>query len=546
MPVLESLAPCELGLPEKFDSFRHVQEEMVEFCLYGPGGGLVPNLPPKRFSACGAPPGCGKSLTSHAIGRLSGGKYVVLTATKSLQDQQSDDFVDGKDIVDLRGKANYPCRATHGLARTDWNCEEGSEEGDCPFAGKPGCTYFDQVQTARKGRGIVTNYACWIAQRMQSKSALESPGEPIRTLICDEAHLAGNQLASMLSTWVSNDDLHKWTEGFSRELFKRAKGEEWGRVDVAWEASLNAVLLGARQKLEQMEVEQTKSVLARDERYRKLTRMIDKLDRVVAHCEDGNWVWRQTRNGVSLECVWPGKYAEKYLWSGVRKIVLLSATLVPKALNLLRLTSNEYYFKEWPRQFPTKLSPVWWIPTSRMKHGTSMMECIKVGDRIFATYGQHKGLVHSQSYARAEQLQAACDWGRHMYLNRRGESTDMLDRFMAARTGVLVGPSYTTGTDLPDEHCRWIWIPKLPFPDKSDPLVIARGQDDKEYYAYETMQSLVQACGRGSRHEKDWCLTLVTDDNIGNFRNYARRFAPKWWRVEQWQNTNEMPPLPNS
>ena len=373
---------------------------------------------------------------------------------------------------------------------------------------------------------------------MQNPRALETSGERIGLLIADEAHLCMSALANALSVWVSNEDLHRWASQ-TRELVNYSAGKEWGRVSMPWLSALDDVITGAQVKLATIEQQYGKEEAWRTEDHRRLTRLIQGVSRVVLHGGDNNWLWRQTRNGISFDCVWPGKYAEQYLWSGADRVVLLSATLVPKAMQLLRIPATEYHFREWPRQFSKANSPVWWIPTGRLRHGSSEAElnkCVEVGDKIFAEWGAYKGLTHSQSYTRAQWLQSRCSWGRHMHINERGDATGTLERFLRADPpAVLVSPSYTTGTDLANDACRWIWIPKLPFPDRSDPLMVARMQDDEDYYNYETMQTLVQACGRGTRSESDWSTTLITDDNVGNFRNYARRFAPRWFEVSKWE-----------
>jgi Rad3-related DNA helicase len=37
----------------------------------------------------------------------------------------------------------------------------------------------------------------------------------------------------------------------------------------------------------------------------------------------------------------------------------------------------------------------------------------------------------------------------------------------------------------------------------------------------------VQAAGRGVRHAEDWCITMITDANFGQF--YRRATFPKWF-----------------
>jgi Rad3-related DNA helicase len=48
---------------------------------------------------------------------------------------------------------------------------------------------------------------------------------------------------------------------------------------------------------------------------------------------------------------------------------------------------------------------------------------------------------------------------------------------------------------------------------------------------YETMQTIVQASGRGSRHFSDHCVVMITDDAIDKLRRYAKKHAPKWYTV---------------
>ena len=86
------MTPHDLGFPETFASFRPAQEECFEHCLTSE----------KRFTAIGAPPGVGKSGIAYGLGKLFGGKTVILTATLGLQDQYKREF--GDRVVDMRGR----------------------------------------------------------------------------------------------------------------------------------------------------------------------------------------------------------------------------------------------------------------------------------------------------------------------------------------------------------------------------------------------------------------------------------------------------------
>jgi len=574
MPIptlLDNLQPSDIGLPDHFNQFRDIQREMAEFCLFGPNG-VGTTSAPRRFSACGAPPGSGKSVAAHAIGILSGKKYVILTPTRQLQDQYKDD---GFNAIDVRGKDNYTCRDSHAAGRVgfggdlcrppegdEWSCLDGAEDKDCTFAGKPGCTYFDQVEAARQSRGTVTNPMYWMSARAQNRVALEAKGEPIGLLIVDELQKVFGEVARFLGTWVSNENLHRWANKEVRALVNVTKGAEWGRVTGAWVDALEMVVLGV--KVEQSRIAEKYPNVAwvarQDADWRKWEKIAQGLDKVCSHGRDNNWLWRQTKNGIAFDCIWPGRYAERYLWSGVGQIILMSGTLRPKAMHMLNVKSTDYHFKEWPRQFPAHLSPVWWVPTGRMGRKSSEDERYKQVEllaKIGEEWGHKKGLIHTPSYKLAEWLQSMSPWGRHMLINERGEAGTMLERFKKSKPpSILVSPSYTTGADLPDSDCEWIWVPKLPYPDRSDPVVLARCEDDPDYYVYETAQTLEQECLRGSRHDKDRCTcvhpeTLIltddlrwveahtlkpTDRLLGFDEHGSGRADPRRWR---WSNVIE-------
>jgi Rad3-related DNA helicase len=481
---------------------------------------------------------------------MSGKKYVVLTATRPLQDQYMDDgFIDGVVTVDVRGRANYECRETRPLSLNEkLTCEEGADEGECAFLGKPGCRYYDTVEAAKGARGIDTNYSYWIHARSKNKAALEKKKEPIGLLICDEAHLAMNQLASFLRAWVGFEDANRYVHKELSALIRAAKGEEWGRVTGAWVDAIELLILGIA--AEQYRISgnyefNATEAYKRDGEYRRLDKVRSDLEKVAEHGRDNNWIWQETKNGVKFNCVWPGKYAERYLWSGVESVVLMSGTLRPKALHMLNIRATDYYFKEWPRQFPEHLTPTYWLKTGKMGRNAGQEElekAVKVGDQIFKEWGHLKGLAHTASYTRARWLESRCSWGRHMFINERGEASQNAQKFRKAKApAVLVSPSYTVGIDLANEQCDWIWIPKLPFPDRSDPVIIARCQDDEDYYNYETAQTLVQSSLRGSRHEKDRCTVIITDDAVNGFRKYARRHMPSWYGVKDIDHVPKAP-----
>lgn len=91
-------SPVEMGLPDKFHYWRHGQDKAVLRALGSA----------KRFVVLAMPTGSGKSLAYTAAAKLSGHRTALLTSTKALQSQLTDDFA-SVGLVDIRGANNYEC-----------------------------------------------------------------------------------------------------------------------------------------------------------------------------------------------------------------------------------------------------------------------------------------------------------------------------------------------------------------------------------------------------------------------------------------------------
>jgi Rad3-related DNA helicase len=484
----------------------------------------------------------GKSLSAHIVGRMYGQKYVVLTATRALEDQM---VSDGFDLINIRGRANYQCRDFDPLHPDKrWDCAKGEEE-DCRMYGSPNCAYGQAAWQAKHADCVLTNYAYWMNVRSRGMGALESPKSgAVGLLICDEVHQAANCLSSFLGTWVSWEDLHRYANAKSRAALQAGKGADWGRVNALWLDALGDAWTAASAALDELTDEHVSAAAARrnSSTVRRMMKVIGALERVVSHGEDGNWIWRQTRNGVSFDCVWPGKYAERYLWSGVPNIVLMSATLRPKAVRMLGVGESKQWFREWPRVFPAALGPVWWVPTGRMGWKESEEEKLKsvaLFDRMCEYWLGlgHKGLLHTVSFERMRWYQEHSKFAQSLICadDQPGGAMRAFEKHAASEQAtVLTGPNYMAGWDFKAGLARWQLIPKIPFAGKSDPVVLSRMESDSEYYDYDAMQSLVQACGRCNRDFEDWAVTVISDDAVGGFISRARQHAPRWFGVKKW------------
>lgn len=565
--ILDDISPTEIGMPDKFDAFRQAQREMVDYGVHGPQG--YPHKS-KQYVGWGAPPGAGKTLAIEAAGAMLMGRRVTLTATKSLQDQRAYDFQE-KGMIDIRGRVNYDCPEVsvrkHGYTQS--NCQVGAEHG-CRFSNTTACPHKAIVDQASSADSISSNYQYWMHARGNNELALEGAGT-IDTLFMDEAHLAVDELCMFLSTWISVDDMAEYGLHFSGGkkqsempwLTGASQGLEHGYVDGTWLEFLKAMSI----KLMLMGGEiagkyNNSPTIARQqsEEYRKIDNLVRELNKVTRHGNDGNWIWQFHRKGIKFDIVWPWRYAHKYLFSGVQKVILASATLRPKLFPLLGLKREDVDFKEWPRQFPANLSPVYRWPIVKMTWANgddAIKKMAEAVDMIQIARPGRKILVQTHSYERARKMRAYSRFNRFMFVPSPGSKEQMMKGELTYQEAIdkyrrepcspghpviLMGPSFSTGLDLPDADCEVNIIIKLPYPDIKDPIMNARKEDDPSYADYVTMQTVVQGCGRATRHDKDRSETFILDESFVKFGSYAREHAPRWFSTIPISSMPKCPP----
>jgi Rad3-related DNA helicase len=202
---------------------------------------------------------------------------------------------------------------------------------------------------------------------------------------------------------------------------------------------------------------------------------------------------------------------------------------------LLGLGPEDYDFLDMPSVFPIENSPKIHVSTIRLNRTTSDKELVNVWvkkiDNIIDSRLDRKGIIHVTSYRYAKMI---VEYSRHrnlMFVSTGArKNKELVELFKRAKApAILVGPAFTTGYDFPDEQCQYQIIGKLPFPNIGDTFLQEKAKHDYFLIPYKVAQTLVQATGRGTRHEKDKCENIIIDDCVVDFVARHRQFFPKWW-----------------
>jgi ATP-dependent DNA helicase DinG len=148
------------------------------------------------------------------------------------------------------------------------------------------------------------------------------------------------------------------------------------------------------------------------------------------------------------------------------------------------------------------------------------------GGGVFVLFTSHAAVRRV-----AERMRSAgADRRWPLYVHGEGDRSKLLERFVQARDGILLGTaSFWEGVDVPGDPLRGLVIQKLPFRVPTEPItaarmevIEARGEDPfQSFMLPHAALRLKQGFGRLIRSRSDRGAVLVLDDRIVT-RRYGR------------------------
>jgi ATP-dependent DNA helicase DinG len=492
-------APPDLGLPPKFSAWRPLQ-------LHAIRDGLESS---KRFVAQILGTGSGKSLASVLQSSVAG-RGVYLTYTKALQTQLMEDFADFG-MRDIRGRSNYIC--TYGA--DGMTCEDGALLG-CKAHKEGACEYVNSLAAAKDSRLAVTNYAYWMAVNRYGEGL-----GPADILICDEADSAVDAICNMLTVELSNRELH------TLQMHPPADVNDFGswKIWAADASGKNKTKLEALAEILKQQQPQNVDVL----RGVKMHRMLEqKFATLLAAA--GRWIADSTYDyangsavstGFRFDPVWPARESESYLFRGLPRILLTTATMTRRmCTHVLGIDEQELDFFQYPPVFDPRRAPITWVRGSgridKRADSMTIRGWASRLDQIIRAWDGAKGIIHCNSYDRQRDFCELSREKKRLIWHNSWNAQQKIEEFRQSSPDsgrVLVSPAVTAGYDFPDDMCRFNVIAKIPMLDTRSKISKARMEEDGLYADMEAVKKLEQACGRPVRSEDDWCATYICDDH---------------------------------
>lgn len=508
-----------LALAPSYDHLRPQQGEALEWALSRPEPYLFIN----------APTGAGKTLINLLYGALAGESWSYAVHTIRLQAQVQRD-VGG--LTSLTGRANHPCligRETHGFdidagraicTVGEW-CEHSGRNGDeGQHPSGIQCAYYSQLDAALDARYRITNYAMLLSMPPLTGWDGKHNRPRSEVLLADEAHNIEEAVAGHASLTLT-----------ARTL------EQYGEEMPAYGPDLQAWAQWAARVLRALPSPTAVRGTGRRPDF-GLKSLRNTLDTLANLGPRDVGVWLVTTNAgryasTVFEPIWGSQFVmgqlfghrpqgrlEDYLtqeYKGVRKVMFTSATLMgPEFIaDTLGLPRGSWAYLDLPSTFDPSHRPINYCPVDTMNRekvgspaGRATMQVAI--DKLIEHYynlGQCVGIVHAVSNAYRDAILTESRWKGMMTTDPAVHEL----RVNANRPSVLVAANLSEGYDGRDGLCRFIVMPKVPFPSLGDRRTAVRREEDPRSYDHRTLVAVVQGAGRGVRHREDYADTWLLD-----------------------------------
>lgn len=516
------ITPSDLGLPAKFKSYRRAQREALEW--------LMDECQTAVSAAC-LPTGVGKTALAVSLARLLGVKAVYLVATKALEDQVTDEFL-SMGLVDVRGRSNYRCAVEQYR-----DCEIGSDN-QCSSYNTSGCYYSNAVERAKNADLVVTNYAYWLHARRSNKTALEWEDKPIELLICDEAHALENQLTAYASVRIKPFEIDNATA--ARLAQSGVMDAEGASVWLEWADKAVARCGRIKERIERLHPNEYR----KDDTWKDADDLEERAGRISRMAGDdwSNWVWQFNQQGAAD---FSPIYLKGYmggLFSGVPRVMLMSASLTMFTMNQLLSSDgvdSSYDYRAWSQVFPPQNAPVYHIPTRKLSWKSTdedYQEVIRALDEVIDHRMDRNHIIHTVSYDRARRTLAHSRHAQRFVWNETGSGlSGALERFRAAGynpPAILVTPSVEESFNFPGRECEVQHFIKFPFPNETSRVIKERCSRISGYRLHTAAQRFYQMCGRGRRFSDDRCENFCYDNSVKQLTGMeGRSYLPPGFRI---------------
>lgn len=438
---------------------------------------------------------------------------LVLTITKALQDQYTSLF----DCKSLKGKSNY-------ISTIDSTMDVEIESAVIPrkklhhHRVNHLCNYHNDRRDLLIDKFSVTNYKMFMHLPDHVKSR--------EYIICDEVSELEDELVSQCSCTIDYEKLAR-----SNISIKKLTSSEPLNV-YAWLDDLVQTLQEQRQFLQQTLQRKATWSPKSQTKYRFINQLLSHVTVCANNFYDCEYIVEKNMYKVVLTPLYVNKLAGNIFKHGSKNL-LMSATIIDPKSFAESLGLKNYKYIEIDSEFDASKSPIYIsnkYPLSRNTIDKNLPKIAENIQQIIEHHKDHKGVIHTHTHSITQYLKDNIqDSSDRLIYREPGSNNENILAYHQTSTKptILVSPSLAYGVDLKDEQARFQIIVKLPYLPLLDKRIKQLFDEDKEWYENKMLNTLVQACGRATRHKDDWSTTYILDGLVGKVISKCKGKLPK-------------------
>lgn len=229
--------------------------------------------------------------------------------------------------------------------------------------------------------------------------------------------------------------------------------------------------------------------------------------------------------------------APPFYWpKEVKKIILLSATINEKDIATLGLGGKGVFYIRADSPIPAESRPIVVDPRISVNRNNMADSTAKLAtyiqQKLVPLHSGEKGIIHA-TYQMAALLRKHLGHdSRYIFhtAQDKKEKYQLFTRSKKEEGKILVASGMYEGIDLPEDLGRWQVILKIPWMSLGNPAIKYLAETDPEWYNWETLRTVIQACGRICRTPKDYGVTYILDGSFDKLYNNAEHMMPNWYK----------------
>ena len=502
-----------------------------------------------------APTGVGKSAIGITLAQYFGNSFIV-TASKHLQDQYSDDY---PILYPVKGKSNFPClklmkekkiedpilASTLHLTCEKGKCKEGkagSSVKHCEY--KPNieeievgekpvnmCDYYVQKYVALTSDHSLWNYSAFFQLMLNKKAFAKYIGKSVS--IFDEAHKIEDQIINFIGIRITKKQLDECEINVTRYNLQD--------IDVILEL-LDSMRKTYAELLRRMEDENDKDY----KKYSRYTDQLEKAARTYGNISQNkeNFVINEPQkdldgkfDSIEIKPLDISTFIEYFF--NTEHQIFMSATIDKKSFcETMGLDESEVAFIDTPKSpFPLENRKVDFLNIKKMNSRSTFedkMEIVTKIDELLTKHSTDRGLILTSSVANCIFIKKYLSPKNRnrvkiCHAQNPGQKTQnqVLKEHENDQTSVLLSSSLWEGIDLKDELSRFQIIAKVPYLPLTEKRTIQKMKKYPLWYESQTLMKLLQGFGRSIRSETDHAETYVLDSAINFLVSKTKEILPK-------------------